>query len=224
MGIAIVVGGGILATLISGAVNGLVVHGKSLLAQVSCWIIAWAWCIWLGREIHGIGQYKVLKPVPKKYAIAWKRAYAKVREILDRATYNLESRWHVTTSDTQEKHIHAILRFTDEVTDWDSIGTSNNYRTKRVKRLVEVDVWFEEWDESTVIYLDFSFESEGAGLSPCDWVIQDVQRAIDSQLGGGTDFGDPVKVNWAAPSWWLLGLTALGLMYFWQGVVGSVGK
>lgn len=168
----------------------------------------------------------MLRPVPKKYQLPWKNAFAKVREILDRATYKMGSRWHVSTADTQSKHIHATLQFMDEEGHWEAPGgrvENIQRRTERVRRLVEVDIQFQEQDEATVIQLDFRTQADGNNpIYACDFVVQDVKNAIDRELGAGSPVGNPAEFVMTAPPWWLLGVTAFGLMALWSDVMTTV--
>lgn len=225
MGVAIV--GGIIAFLVVGAiVSQTVVHDSYSSAGFFSGAVAAAWCIWPALKGHQVERYNTLRPVPKKYQLPWKNAFAKVREILDRANYKMGSRWHVSTADTQSKHIHATLQFMDEEGHWEAPGgrvENIQRRTERVRRLVEVDIQFQEQDDATVIQLDFRTQAEGSNpIYACDFVVEDVKNAIDREMGSGTAVGNPAEFVLGAPPWWLLGFTALGLMNLWGEVMKAV--
>lgn len=223
MGLAIV--GGVIAFLVVGAiVSQTVVHDSYSSAGFLSGAVAAAWCIWPALKVHQVERYNTLRPVPKKYQLPWKNAFAKVREILDRANYKMGSRWHVSTADTQSKHIHATLQFMDEEGKFEGTKVENiQYRTERVRRLVEVDIQFQDLDEATVIQLDFQTQAEGNNpIYACDFVVEDVKNAIDRELGAGAAVGDPAQFVMGAPPWWLLGFSALGLMNLWGEVMKTV--
>ena len=225
MGLAIF--GGVFAFLVVGAVVGeLVVHHAQAQSAWLSGLVAAAWCVWPALKAHQVERYNTLRPVPMKYKVPWKNAYAKVREILDRAVYKMGSRWQVTTSDTVAKHIHAVLQFTDEEGKWEAPSgrlDGINYRTERVKRLVELDIQFQEQDDQTIVQLDFRTQAEGNNpIYACDFVVQDVKNAIDRELGPGAAAGNPAEFVMTAPPWWLLGFTALGLMTLWSDVMATV--
>lgn len=226
MGVAVIAA--IVSFLTACAFVASVVHES---AAPSVWwsgIIAASWCIWPALKGHQVERYNMLQPVPRLYKIPWKNAFAKVRDILARGTYKLGSKWHVSTADTQAKHIHATLQFVDEEKKWDAPGGRvENIRqsTERVRRLVELDVTFKEQDEFTIIQLDFQTEAEGTNaIYACDFVIEDIKSAIEREMGQGTNVGNPAEFKLGAPPWWLLGLTGFGLVVLWQDVMKSVFK
>lgn len=225
MGLAIF--GGIFAFLLVGATVGeLVLHKAQAESAWFSGLIAAAWCVWPALKAHQVERYNTLSPVPTRYNHQWKNAYAKVREILDRAVYNMGSRWHVTTSDTVAKHIHAVLQFTDEEGKWEAPSgrlDGINYRTEKVKRLVELDIQFKEQDDQTIVQLDFRTQADGNNaMYACDRVVQDFKNAIDRELGPGTAAGNPAEFVMTAPPWWLLGLSAVGLLSLWSDVMTAV--
>ena len=221
MGLAII--GGVIAFLVVGAIVGeTVVHDAG--AGFFSGFVAAAWCIWPALKAHQVERYNTLRPAPKKYQIPWKNAFGKVREILDRANYKMGSTWRVGTADTQSKHIHATLQFMDEEGKFEGTKVENiQYRTERVKRLVELDIQFQDQDDATVIQLDFRTQAEGNNpIYACDFVVDDIKNAIEREIGPGTTVGNPAEFVLGAPPWWLLGFTALGLMNLWEGVMKSV--
>lgn len=224
MGVAIV--GSVFAFLsVCAIVAQLVVHKNDAPAVFWSGAVAAAWCIWPAIKGHQVERYNVLRPVPRRYKIVWKNAYAKVREILDRAHYKMGSRWNVT-SDPQSRHIRALLTFTDEEGHFDAPGgrvENIQYRTERVKRLVELDVQFKEEDEYTVVQLDFQTQAEGRNpIYACDFVVEDIKSAVERELGPGTDAGSPAQFTLEAPPWWLLAFTGFGLLSLWQEVMATV--
>lgn len=223
MGVAIF--GGILAFLVVGAiVSQTVVHDSYAEAGWLSGLVAAAWCVWPALKGHQVERYNMLKPVPILYKLPWKNAFAKVREILERANYKMGSRWHVSTSDTQSKHIFATLQFMDEEGKFEGSKVENlQYRTQRVRRLVELDVQFQDLNEMTTIQLDFKTQAEGNNpIYACDFVVNDIKNAIEREMGPGTPSGDQAKFVLGAPPWWLLGVTAFGLMVLWGDVMKAV--
>lgn len=218
---------GVIAFLVVGAVvSQLVVHDSSSGSAFLSGAIAAAWCIWPAMKSHQVERYNLLKPPPKRYNMEWKIAYAKVREILERATYKMNSKWNVRTSDTQSKHIYATLNFTDEDARFEAPGGKvENIRrtTKVVRRLVELDVQFNDQDSATIVQLDFKADAEGDNfMYACDFVVEDIKRAIDRELGAGTEVAAPAQFVLGAPPWWLLGLSAFGIMNLWEAVQKAV--
>lgn len=223
MGVAII--GGIVAFLVVGAiVSQTVVHSSTAEAGWFSGLVAAAWCVWPALKGHQVERYNMLRPVPKKYQLPWKNAFGKVREILDRANYKMGSKWHVSTADTQSKHIHATLQFMDEEGKFEGTKVENiRYTTERVKRLVELDIQFKEMDDATIIQLDFSTQAEGNNpIYACDFVVDDIKNAIEREVGPGTAVGNPAEFVLGAPPWWLLGATGFGLMILWGGVMKAV--
>jgi hypothetical protein len=223
MGIAIV--GGVIAFLVVGAiVSQTVVHDSRASAGFVSGAVAAAWCIWPALKAHQVERYNTLRPAPKKYQIPWRNAFGKVREILDRANYKMGSTWRVSTADTQGRHIHATLQFMDEEGKFEGTKVENiQYRTERVRRLVELDIQFQEQDDATIIQLDFRTQAEGNNpIYACDFVVEDIKNAIEREMGPGTTVGNPAEFVLEAPPWWLLGVTAFGLLNLWEGVMTSV--
>jgi hypothetical protein len=127
------------------------------------------------------------------------------------------NRWNVATADTQGRHIHAILHFTEEeFTGFDGTRVDNIRRkTERVQRLVELDIQFKDSDGACVIQLDFNVQTEGSNAYGADFVVEDIKRAIDRELGEGTPIGSPAEFTMEAPPWWLLIGTGLMLLALW---------
>jgi len=225
MGIAIF--GGIAAFLVVGAiVSQTVVHDSYAQAGWMSGLVAAAWCAWPALKGHQVERYNMLRPVPRKYQLPWKNAFGKVREILDRGNYKMGSRWHVGTADTQTRHIHATLQFMDEEGKFEAPGgraENIQYRTERVRRLVELDIQFQDQDDATIIQLDFKTQAEGNNpIYACDFVVEDIKNSIEREMGPGTNVGNPAEFALEAPPWWLLGFTAFGLMTLWGDVMKSV--
>jgi hypothetical protein len=189
------------------------------------WTAALIAAVWVGLPIYKHDQievYNKLRPVPMRYKISWQNAFAKIREILSRASYKMGNRWNVTTADTQQRHIHAILTFTeDEFTGFDGTSPENIRRkTQRVQREVELDIHFQDAEGDAIVQTDFNVTVEGLNLQAADFVIEDVKTAISRELGPGTPVGNPAQFTWEAPPWWLLITTALLLM----GLMGDASK
>jgi len=225
MGVAII-GAAVAFVTVCAIVAQTVVHNNTSPGVWWSGIIAAAWCIWPGLKGHQVERYNMLRPVPQTYNIPVNNAFAKVREILDRANYKMGSKWHVGTANTQAKHIHATLQFMDEEGKFEAPGGKvENIRrsTERVKRFVELDVQFKEQDDVTTIQLDFRTQAEGNNqIYACDFVVSDIKNAIEREMGPGSAVGDPAQFVLGAPPWWLLGVTAFGLMMLWGDVMQSV--
>lgn len=218
---------GIIAFLVVGAiVSQTVVHNSFADSGWMSGLVAAAWCIWPALKGHQVERYNMLKPVPMRYQLPWKNAFAKVRDILAKANYKMGYRWNVGTADTQSKHIHATLQFTDEEGNWEGTKIENIRRTtQRVRRLVELDMQFQESDDATIIKLEFTTQAEGNNpVYACDFVVNDIKNAIEHEMGPGTSAGNQAEFVLGAPPWWLLGGTALGLMTLWGDVMKSVFK
>jgi hypothetical protein len=63
---------------------------------------------------------------------------------------------------------------------------------------------------------------EGASWSACDSIVSEVVSDTEAALGPGSDAGDPADTKLPAPPWWLLGLTAFGLLGLFADVMKAV--
>lgn len=183
--------------------------------------------LWVGYPFYKHGQierYNLLCPVPKRYSLGWQQAFAKIREILARASYKMGNRWNVTTADTVGKHIHAILTFTDEEFAGYSGTRVENIRrnTERVRRQIDVDFQFKEDGDNSIVQMDFSIQIEGANPHAADFVVDDIKTAVERELGAGVAVGNPAEFTWEAPPWWLLIVTGILLLMLWSAANKAV--
>lgn len=161
-----------------------------------------------------IERYNFLHPVPRRYKVPLKHAFAKVRQVIAEKSYNFGDKWHVSTADTMQRRITATLRFTEEESrGFDGSNISNiQHRTQRVQRLLELDVQMkDESGDQTVIQFDFVPRVEGVAWHACDDIIAGIMNDAESAIGPGENAGDPNETAFPAPPWWLLGLTGLAL-------------
>ncbi len=208
--------GAILAGLITwgtvGAVLGqLVLHKNE--AGIFPGLIAAIWAAWPFMHHGGVERYNFLHPVPKRYRVPLKVAFSKVRDILSDTTYNFGDKWNVQTADTQQRRIRATLPFADESMkmEMDARGGVHT-RTERNRRILILDVQMKDEGEYTVIQFDFDPKIEGSSFFACDDKIANLLKSVEAALGPSSDAGKPVGGNIPAPPWWLLGLTAYGLL------------
>lgn len=185
--------------------------------------VAAVWAAWPFFHQGRVNRYNFLHPVPRRYKIPIKQAFAKVRQLISEKSYNFGDKWNVATADTQERRITASLRFTEEESrgfDGTNIGNIQ-HRTQRVQRLLELDVQFkEEPNDNTVVQFDFVPKVEGAAFHACDSIITGIVNETEATLGPGSNAGDPADTSIPAPPWWLIGLGAFGLL----GLFGDVMK
>lgn len=220
--------GGIIAAIVAffvvGAVTGeLVLHTPQ--TGVTEGLVAAIWAAWPFFHTGGIMRYNFLHPVPRRYKVPLKQAFAKVRQIIGDKTYNFGDKWHVSTADTQQRRITATLRFTEEESrGFEGTNIANiQHRTQRVQRLLELDVQMkEEPNDVTVVQFDFRPRVEGVNFSACDSIIKGIVSDTEAALGPGTDAGNPADTTVPAPPWWLIGVGVLGLLNLWGDVMKAV--
>ena len=120
-------------------------------------LVAGLWAAWPFFHKGRVHRYNLLHPVPRRYNMPLKQAFAKVRQILSDKTYNFGDKWHVSTADTIQRRITATLRFTEEHAHIEGSSLSNvHMRKERLQRLLELDVQMkEEPNDVTVVQFDF---------------------------------------------------------------------
>jgi hypothetical protein len=173
-----------------------------------------------------VKRYNFLHPVPRRYTVPQKQAYAKLRKLLDEKTYNFGDKWHITTADTIERRISATLKFTDEETKLEGNSLNNIHtKTERFQRLIELDIQFkEEPSDTVVVQLDFRPRAEGSNWAACDPVIRGLTSDVETILGPGTDAGDAADTTIPAPPWWVIGVGALNLLTLFGDIKTAVFK
>lgn len=189
-------------------------------------LFAGVWAAWPFCHTGAVMRYNFLHPVPRRYKVPLKQAYAKVRQLISDKTYNFGDKWHVTTSDTVARRISASLRFTEEESHLEGNSVSSLHtRKERVQRLVELDVQFkEEPNDVTVIQFDFRPKAEGAAWYACDSIVSQIVNEAEAALGPGTDAGNASDTALPAPPWWLIGVGVLGLLTLWGDIQKVVFK
>lgn len=224
--LALGIGLGILAFFIVGSTVGeIATHNPQ--AGGFPGLVAALWAAWPFFHKGRVQRYNFLHPVPRRYNVAVKQAFSKVRTVLDEKTYNFGDQWKVPTADTQGRRIHAVLRFTEEETHMEPGGRPGevHMRKQRVQRLLELDVQMkEEPNDSTVIQFDFYPKVEGMQFAACDGIVSGILNDVEATLGAGTDAGNPMATSLPAPPWWLLGVTALALLMLAGDVISAVFK
>lgn len=223
--LAVGIGLGVFVWMLVGAVIGQLVTHKNDAGMIPG-MVAGIWAAWPFFHQGRVQRYNFLHPVPKRYKVAVKQAFSKVRTVLDEKTYNYGDGWKVPTADTQGRRIHATLRYTEEETktDVDARGGIHT-RKERVQRLLLLDVQMkEEPNDSTVIQFDFTPKVEGMSFFACDGIVVGILNDVEAALGAGTDAGNPMATSLPAPPWWLLGLSALALLMLVGDVLGAVFK
>jgi hypothetical protein len=188
-------------------------------------LVAGVWAAWPIFHQGRVGRYNFLHPVPRRYKVPLKHAFSKIRQIIGEKNYNFGDKWHVSTADTMQRRITATLRFTEEESrgfDGTNIGNIQ-HRTQRVQRLLELDVQMkEEPGDLTVIQFDFVPRVEGVAWHACDTIIAGVVNDTEAALGPGEDAGNPADTRLPAPPWWLLGVTAFGLLALFGDIMKAV--
>ena len=187
-------------------------------------LVAGLWVAWPFFHRGRVRRYNFLHPVPRRYNMPLKQAFAKVRQILSDKTYNFGDKWHVSTADTIQRRITATLRFTDEHSHIEASSLSNvHMRKERLQRLLELDVQMkEEPNDVTVVQFDFRPKIEGVVWNACDSIISGITDDVEVLLGPGTDAGNAADTVLPAPPWWLLGVTALMLFFLFGDVMRAV--
>ena len=186
-------------------------------------LVAGVWAAWPFFHHGRVQRYNFLHPVPRRYKMPLKHAFAKVRQIISEKTYNFGDKWHVATADTTARRITATLRFTEEESQgFEGTNIANiRHKTQRVQRLLELDVQMkEEPNDTTVVQFDFRPRVEGVAFHACDSIIAGIVNDAEAALGPGTDAGSAADTSLPAPPWWLIGLAALGVL----GLFGDVMK
>jgi hypothetical protein len=74
----------------------------------------------------------------------------------------------------------------------------------------------------TVIQFDFVPRVEGVAWHACDTIIAGVVNDTEAALGPGEDAGNPADTRLPAPPWWLLGVTAFGLLALFGDIMKAV--
>ena len=212
MGFGIVVG--IITFFVVGAITGECVLQTPQTGAFEG-LVAAVWAAWPFIRTGSIQRYNFLHPVPRRYKVPLKQAFAKVREILSYKTYNFGDKWHVSTADTTQKRISASLRFTEEEScGFEGTNLANiQHRTARVQRLLELDVQMkDEQNDACVVQFDFRPRVEGANFAACDSIVSGIMNDVEAALGPGADAGNPADTTLPAPPWWLIGVGALGVL------------
>lgn len=168
------------------------------------------WAAWPIMHFASVQKFNLLNPVPKRYNVSAKIAFAKIRDLLAETSYNYGDKWCVVTADTRAGRIMANLRFTEE-----SIAFASDSRkgirtvTERLQRFIELEVNIKPiGHEAVTIQLNFWTRIEGLNDDACDSMIEDVENAIESQLGSGMPEGKPVDYTLPSPPCWLKLFTA----------------
>ena len=131
-------------------------------------VVAGIWAAWPFFHHHRVSRYNFLHPVPRRYKVPVKQAFAKIRQIISEKTYNFGDKWHVSIADTVQRRIAATLRFTEEESHLEAASMRNiHVRKERVQRLLVLDVQIkEEPNDITVVQFDFEPKVEGALGTP----------------------------------------------------------
>ena len=213
---------GLFAWGIVGATLGQIVLHKNE-AGIFPGLIAGLWAAWPFLHHGKVERYNFLHPVPKRYRVTVKVAFQKVRDILSDTTYNYGDKWSVPTADTQQRRIRAELKYNDETMkmEMDARGGVHT-RTEKERRTLILDVQMKAEGESTVIQFDFTPKIEGSSFFACDGIISRLLSDVEGALGAGTDAGSKLAGILPAPPWWLLGLTAYGLLLLFGDVQTAV--
>jgi hypothetical protein len=209
--------------LVGALTSGFVLHNPK--AGILEGLVAGIWAAWPLFHQGRVDRYNFLHPVPRRYKVSLKQAFSKIRQIIGEKNYNFGDKWHVATADTMQRRITATLRFTEEESrGFDGTNLANiQHRTQRVQRLLELDVQMkEEPGDLTVIQFDFLPRIEGVASHACDAIIAGVVNDTESALGPGTDAGNPADTQLPAPPWWLLGVTAFGLLALFGDILKAV--
>jgi hypothetical protein len=187
-------------------------------------LIAGVWAAWPFFLSERAARYNFLHPVPRRYKVPLKQAFAKVRQTIGDKTYNYGDKWRVSTADTMQRRIKATLKFTDEESHLEASSLQNMHmKTERKQRLIELDVQMkEEPNDMTVVQFDFYPRVEGVAFYACDAIVSGILSDTETILGDGTAAGDPAETALPAPPWWLLGVSAYALLVYFCDVMKAV--
>lgn len=211
MGLGITLG--VFVFLLTGAFLGqMVLHNNE--AGFLPGLIAGIWAAWPFMHQARVQRYNFLHPVPREYKVPAKQAFARVRELLAETSYNFGDKWHVSGADTTSGRITADLRFTDEQIHYDMDARGQIHtRKERLQRHLGIEIKIcDTGRDTTLIYLDFAPNVEGAQFHACDSIATGLINSIERQIGPGVLIGDPADTRVPAPPWWLLCLSGLALL------------
>jgi len=179
--------------------------------------IAGVWAVWFvtARNPQKNGRKDDLYyPTPREYKLPLKDVYSRINEIFAESRYNYGDRWVPVTSDTEAKRIVTDLRIKD----------------KDTKKYVQAEVVFTDTStDSTIVRFQFEANDDNwLEWRPCSEIIEELMRKIKLQIGEGmlpqelrkTENPDEqTRRKMPAPSWALIGLSALCIVLLLKDIV-----
>jgi len=177
-------------------------------------LVAALWAAWPLFAIHTSQRADFLHPLPKRYPVNNQVAFTKAIEFLREFSYSFGDRWHIVTADVASNRIVADLRFFDEESHPEAAGRGISTRTVRVQRRIRLEAQFDaSYSAETIVKLNFYTQIEGFNFRACDAIITEVKDSLDMLLCGGIEVGASRPFKLSAPPVWLLGVTALMLLF-----------
>ena len=165
-----------------------------------------ALALWIGSAInHDAKEEKLnlLFPIPLKYEVPVKQAFAKVKKVIREFSYEYGTTFRIhPTNPSQERKILADMTWTDidEVAE----PTQHDFgRTRKepVKRHIRLEVYFRSPDQnSTVVEIRWYPKAEGLNPRACEPILRKVNSELEAVLGEGTT-DLPPKQPWIPPVW-----------------------
>jgi hypothetical protein len=172
------------------------------------------WAAWPLFHLESAQRELFLHPAPRIYNANVEDAFATVRDVLRETTYNFGDGWRVTTSDNSLMRIVANLTFQEEEMHVEMAARGElRDRKEYVKRYIKLECQMKNQDGRVIIQFDFFPKAEGFNTTACDGIIAGVLSAVDRSLAGGQPLNQYKLRALSAPPWWILGFTALTLVF-----------
>lgn len=169
-------------------------------------------------------RHNFLHPVPRKYKVPVKQAFAAIRDVLSETSYNFGDRWNVQTADVNRRRILASLRFSEEESKIEGSFKNINVQKQRLQRYIEMEVQLTEAaGDSTIVEFSFQPKVEGANWFSCDEIIQGIVRKVEDALGEGVALEvEKTKTKFSPPPWWLLGFGGLAVLSLFSTIMRAI--
>ena len=165
-----------------------------------------ALALWIGTAIsHDAKEEKLnlLFPIPLKYELPVKQAFAKVKKVIKEFSYDYGTTFRIhPTNPSQDRKIFADMTWTD--VDEVAEPTQHDFGKTRktpVKRHIRLEIYFRSVDQnSTVVEIRWYPRAEGLNSRACEPILRRVNEEIEAALGEATT-DLPPKQPWIPPVW-----------------------